>query len=222
MPQISRIEHLPNEHFYKVYVDNEFCCKVRERIFPAVEIQVGSEITCKELREREKYHWKFAYGPKSWEEENVRLRAVTEFISNLDSELRIKAIGFGAGKVEFIAAHPDEPGAPDLEVSYGSEERRLMLVEVTGTINPRGGGYWIRPDKLKYAANHPEEDIWIILHFSDSGEGSFVFIKPDRGRKYPVSPKNIRGATELYVIFNSRSPEFKSYTFFKEHLLAKI
>lgn len=97
----------------------------------------------------------------------------------------------------------------------------MLLVEVTGTEVMRGQTYWVRPDKLNYAKNHPTEDVWLILHYMQPVE-KYVFIKPNLSKNYTVSKKIIRESTELYIEFSDSDDEVVSQEEFKEHLSQKV
>jgi len=229
VPKITKILHRPSIEPEKegrvwIYVDNEYCCSVRTRIFPAMNLHEGDEIlSCENIKEREKFFWKKVYGPDSWEKEKVRIGRVKNIIEGIDPRVSVKITGFGADSTEFIAEHPPESGKPDLEiVSKQNIQLTLMQVEVTGTEMMRGtAAYWVRPDKLNYAINHPDEDIWVILHYAMPKE-RFVFIKPDLTKKYPRAEKRIHGATEHYVEFFDSSSEVVSQAEFTTHLKNKL
>ena len=207
MPRITKITYMDDRDKHWVFVDGEYCCSVRGRTFPALDLRVGQEISCAEIEEMEKFHWKRAYGKASWEAEKVRLDRVKQLIEMIDPRLSVHVTGFGADTDEFIAEHPDEAGAPDLEVREG--DRVLALVEVTGTKRFRGGTpltYWVRPDKLEYARNHPEQDVWIILHYAEPTE-QIVVIRPDNTKEYMASEEVIGNATEHFVTFTDSDPE---------------
>ena len=222
MPTITKIAPRPERERVWVYVDGQFCHSIRERTFPAMGLHVGRQISCDEIKELEKFHWKHAYGEAAWQKEKVRLQKVKALIEAVDQRLAVNITGFGAGTDAFIAAHPKESGKPDIEVAAKDNARAILLmVEVTGTEAMRGSDYWIRPDKLHYAQNHPDEDVWIILHYA-MPEERFVFIKPDASGAYPVTQKTIRGAAERYVVLDDRAPEIRRQKDFEAHLKTKL
>lgn len=186
MSKITKIQHMADRQRYWIYVDGDYCTSVRERTFPALNLTVGQEVTCDDIKELETHHWKHTYGAAAWQKEKVRLDKVKALIEQMDPRVETKIVGFGADSEEFIEGHPSEAGKPDLEVCTRQESILVMLVEVTGTERMRGTTYWVRPDKLNYARNHPDEDVWLILHFAQPHE-KFVFIKPDNGCDYPVA-----------------------------------
>jgi len=224
MSKITKIEHKADRDRVWIYVDGQYCCSVRARTFPAMRLQVGQEITCAEIEEREKFHWKNTYGPDAWNKEKVRLDRVKTTIEAFDSRLSVRVTGFGADTNEFIPLHPEEAGKPDLEVGVKGENRLLALVEVTGTEHFRGGHpptYWVRPDKLAYAKNHPEHDVWIVLHYAEPKE-IIVVIKPNNQFEYPVQKFKIRDAIENYIVFSDDDPECIGLETFARHLIDKI
>ena len=95
------------------------------------------------------------------------------------------------------------------------------MVEVSGTESKRGDDYWVRPDKLEYASSHPEQDVWIVLHYSQPEE-TVVYIKPDPQRQYPVTEVKIRGAIERFVFFSDGATEVVDAGVFASHVLKKI
>lgn len=224
MSKITRIEHKTDRDRVWLYVDGQYCCSIRARTFPAMRLQVGQEITCAEIQELEKFHWKIAYGQVAWDKEKVRLDRIKAVIEGFDPRLSVRVTGFGADTNEFIPLHPEEAGKPDLEVGVKGENRLLALVEVTGTERFRGGNpptYWVRPDKLAYAKNHPEQDVWIVLHYAEPEE-IIVVIKPNSESKYPVEEIKIRDAIEYYIVFSDNDPECTGLDTFSRHLIKKI
>ncbi|WP_228116780.1 hypothetical protein [Xanthomonas citri] len=224
MSKITSIEHKSDRDRYWIFVDGEYCCSIRARTFPAMGLHVNQEIDCAEIKARENFHWKSAYGEAAWDKEKVRLDRIKAVIESFDSRLSVRVTGFGANTSEFIAHHPEEPGKPDLEVGVKDENRLLAVVEVTGTERFRGDNpptYWVRPDKLAYAKSHPDQDVWIVLHYAEPTE-LIVVIKPDSAKKYPVENITIRESIERYVIFSDNDPECVALDVFAQHLISQI
>lgn len=217
MPKITKIEYKPEKQRYWIFVGGAFCASIRERTFPAMGLTVGQEIDCQAIKDLENYHWKHAYGREAWEKEKVRLEKVKNLIESLDARVAVRVVGFGADHAEFIAAHPEEAGKPDMQVLTKQGSVLVLLVEVTGTETMRGNTYWVRPDKLDYAKKHPDEDVWIILHYAQP-QDKFVFIKPDHGHQYKTVSKEIRDSIEYYVEFEDGSLGVKSQAEFARHL----
>ena len=221
MPRITKITYKPEKQRYWVFVDGVYCASIRERTFPALNLTAGMEISCDKVKELENFHWKNAYNKESWEKEKVRLNKVVNLIENIDTRLKANIVGFGADTTEYIKEHPEEQGSPDIEVVLNDTGVIIIFVEVSGTEFMRGESYWIRKDKIEFIQNHPEKDIWVILHYSNIDE-KFVFIKADLKKTYIVSSKTIKQATEYYVEFYPNSPELKSFQEFKSYLKNKI
>lgn len=221
MPRITEITYKPEKQRYWVFIDGVFCTSIRERTFPALNLAAGMEISCEKIRELENFHWKNAYNKESWEKEKIRLNKVVNLIENIDIRFKANIVGFGASTTEYIKEHPDEPGSPDIEVVLNDTGVIIIFVEVSGTEFMRGESYWIRKDKIEFIQNHPEKDIWVILHYSNIEE-KFIFIKADLKKTYAVSSKTIKQATEYYVEFYPNSPELKSFQEFKSYLKNKI
>ena len=222
MARVTKILHKTDRQRYWVFVDGEYCTSIRERTFPAIGISVGSELSCDEIKQLEKFHWKNQYGEKSWENEQIRLDRVIEIIQGIDSRVAVKKIGFGADTTKYIAAHPEESGKPDLEVVLRDDNKvRILMVEVTGTENRRGSDYWVRPDKLAYCKNNPDEDVWIVLHYKNPKE-LVVFLKPSVSKSYEHTEIRIRQSIEHYVVFSEDSPEVCTFEQFAEYVLEKI
>lgn len=218
MPRITEIRYKSDRQRHWVFIDGDFCTSIRARTFPALNLTEGMEITCQEVKDMEKFHWKRQYGPASWKREQVRLDRAEQVIAEVSQRLGTKIVGFGAGSTELIEEHPEESGSPDLDVFCDGE--LLMKVEVTGTEVKRGRDYWVRPDKLKYAQNHPETEVWIMLVYHLPRE-HIVVIRPEPGKQYEPETKTIRGSDELYVVFKKSSPEVISLAAFQAHLLEK-
>lgn len=221
MPTITRIEYKADRERYWIFVDDEYCTSIRARTFPALDLAVGKTISCEQIKELESHHWKHAYGQSAWDKEKIRLGKVKELVESFDSRVFVDIVGFGADTNKFISGHPTESGKPDLEVKLRDDGRIILLVEVTGTEFMRGTTYWVRPDKLKYAENHPTEDVWLVLHFLKPVE-KFVFIKPNPKKRYAVSEMNIRGSIELYVEFSDSDQEVVPMESFRNHLVMKV
>jgi len=233
MPKITDIKAScattsnPDDHRVRVFIDGEYCTSIRARTFKGMQenegIDIGSDISCQALKDKDNFYWKQAYGKDSWEKEKVRLNKVKLFVEAVSSDIEVFTVGFGADSDAFIERHPEMAGAPDLEVRVRNEDLILLLIEVTGTEAMRGDPtcYWVRPDKLKYASMHPDEDIWVILHYSKPVE-KFVFIKPTHGKTYKYVSVSIRGAGERMVEFRDSDPEVKSEYEFRAHLLGKV
>lgn len=219
MPRITRISpQQSNPERLNVFIDGHFCCGIRQRTFQAMKLAVGSEISCEELKEKENFFWKQAYGQEAWQKEKVRLERVKAMIEEMDDRLMVRVVGFGADTNQLIARHPDEKGKPDLDVVLKSAPDSVLLkVEVTGTEQRRGAGYWVRPDKLEYAENHPKEDVWIVLHYALPTE-EIIFIRPEPHKKYECHRIEIKGAGEIMCVFQEGDPELKTPVAFAAHL----
>lgn len=221
MPIITDIVYKPEKEKYWVYVDGVYCTSIRARTFSGMDIKKGKEITCEEVKEMENFHWKNVYGVASWEREKVRLDRVKNRIECFDERIVVNIVGFGADTTAYIARHPSETGKPDLEIRMKDKNILLLLVEVTGTETMRGTDYWVRPDKLDYARNHPGEDVWIILHYANPEE-KFVYIKPDLARTYSTQSVTIRDSIERYVVFSCDDKDVLQEYEFISHLKGKI
>lgn len=68
-------------------------------------ISVGYEISCAELKEKEKFFWKESYGSDAWKKEKVRLGKVKGLIESISPLIEASVVGFGADSTEFIARH---------------------------------------------------------------------------------------------------------------------
>ena len=220
MPEITNIVHKPEKERYWIYVDGKYCTSVRERTFPALNLNIGNQLSCDEIKERESFHFKIQY-QDSWGKEKVRLNKVKQLIDSFDSRLEARITGFGADTTEFIQAHPEESGRPDIEVINKENGEVLIFIEVSGTERMRKGDYWVRPDKLAYAQNHATDDVWIILHYQDPQE-KFVFIKPLMNTKYNYNKVKLGETIEHYVFFNDDMDECKKIEEFHQHLLSII
>jgi ribosomal protein L20A (L18A) len=218
MPTITKINHWEKGDRYFVEIDGKPILRedgkkfsIRGNVFPGMKIKMGTEITCAQLIDFETYVYKRLYGPHSWEKEKVRINKVKEIIESIHPEVEVHIVGFGADSTDELSFHPEESGSP-------------MLVEVTGTERMREidkSEYWIRPDKLKYIENHPEKNIWILLHFAEPVE-LIAYIKPIRGKNYNIEIETIREVHEKYVKLTDTSEETKSYEDFKKELLSSF
>lgn len=62
MPKITGIVPKPTRKRIWIYVDGQYCCSVRDRTFPALNLQIGQEISCQKIQDLENFHWKYSYG----------------------------------------------------------------------------------------------------------------------------------------------------------------
>ncbi|WP_219017955.1 hypothetical protein [Shewanella algae] len=216
MPKITNIIFKDDRERYWIYVDGKYCTSIRARTFKGMNLTIGASLSCEEIKEMESFHFKNQY-KDSWEQEKVRIGKVSQLLSAANDKIRVNVTGFGADSNDYIKEHPDEQGKPDLELVLSGDEKVLMLVEVTGTTKMRGDAYWIRPDKLSYCQNHPEENVWIVLHYALPVE-KFVFVKPNGNKQYEHIVVNIKGTDELYVPFKDCDQEVYSYQQFLGHL----
>ncbi|RRO11070.1 hypothetical protein [Pectobacterium aquaticum] len=216
MPRITDIRYIQPKDRYWVYIDGTYCTSIRARTFKGMTLFVGQEISCDEVKEMESFHFKNQYQDK-WEQEKIRIQKVSQLITSINRNVKIEVTGFGANSNEIIKSHPEEQGKPDIEVSVSNSSDVIMLVEVTGTQHMRGNDYWIRPDKLSYCQNHPEHNVWIILHYAEPTE-KYVFVKPDAIKKYKYNVISINGTDEYYVQFNDSDEEVHSLQQFIDHL----
>ncbi len=218
MSKITKIEYKKDRQRYWIFVDQNYCCSIRERTFQGMDLFIGQEISCEKIKEMESFYWKEKYGKKAWEKEKIRLNKVKNFIELIDSRILAKITGFGADTTNYIRSHPKETGRPDIEIVLKDDQSVILLfVEVSGTEKKRGNDYWIRPDKLQYCQNHPDKDVWILLHYA-LPEEKIVFIQPNLTKKYHYIEIDIRNSKEYYVIFDDFSPETKSEEEFKSYL----
>lgn len=213
MPKITKINFDENKERYYIYIDYSYCTSIRERTFKAMNLSIGELISCEELKEKESFFWKEQY-KDTWKEEKNRLNRVKDLFNYYTPTFNVQIEGFGADSTEIIKEHPDEKGKPDICIYRSQTDLTpILYVEVTGTSFMRGTEYWVRPDKLEYAKNHPDDNVWIILHYLKPKE-KFVFIKPDLSKKYTYEKVNIRGADEYFVKFNDDFEEVVSLTEF--------
>ena len=56
----------------------------------------GQEITCDDLIELEKFHWKNTYRQIAWEKEKIRLEAVEALLKSINKQIVVNVTGFGA------------------------------------------------------------------------------------------------------------------------------
>ena len=221
MSRVTDIKHHQgnNKDRVYIYIDNQWCCSVRERTFPSLKVEVGTQIDCQTLKARENFAFKNAYAG-SWEKEKERLEYVEKWLSKyIKYELEIIQSGFGASSTEYIEEHPEEKGEPDLTVKVSGLNDPILFLEVSGTDFMRGTDYWLRKDKVEYIQNHPEKDIWVALVYLK--DKKIIWLKID-SKKYQVMEKIINGITEYYVVFEDGDFEIKSSSEFKSYIEQKF
>lgn len=207
MPKITRIsEQKANPEKFNVFIDGEFCSGIRKRTFKAMGLDVGSEISCSELKEKEDFFWKQTYAEDAWKKEKIRLDRIKAIVEGLNENIKVVVVGFGADTTALIKEHPDEKGVPDLNVLLKNTNELVMMIEVTGTEIMRGNDYWIRPDKIDFAKNHPDKIVWTALHYSMPSE-IIRFVKHIPGKKYKTVVRTINGADEIYCSFDDKDEE---------------
>jgi hypothetical protein len=205
-----------------VYIDNTFCTYIRQRTWLAMNLQVGSTIDCNNLKILENNFWKKLYGPSAWEREKIRIDRVIQWFSTYIPDVDIIPVGLGTdSNAYFENIHSKEKGEPDLSIRAKGFDIEIMALEVSGTEKIRESGYWVRSDKIDYIKNHPERDIWIVLHYQLPKE-RFIWLKINKDKSYPTQMINVKGAGEHYVIFHDSDPEICSSLDFKNHVLTKI
>ncbi len=82
MPKITKIDYKFDKERYYVFVDGTYCTSIRERTFPALNLKVGSEVSCEKIKELESFHFKNHY-KESWANEKVRLQKVQHLLRAL-------------------------------------------------------------------------------------------------------------------------------------------
>jgi len=81
--------------------------------------------------------------------------------------LSVVKFGFEAESDKFNPNYAEEQGIPDYIITNIDPN---ITIEVTGTNSKHvseKNAIWVRPDKVKYAENHPEVECW-LAHVIDS------------------------------------------------------
>lgn len=205
-----------------VYIDDRLCTSIRERTWLGMNLAVGSNISCKELKIFEQNFWKKLYGVQAWRREKVRINRVIQWFAKYIPQVEVKIVGLGADRNDYLEnIHSEEKGKPDLSIIVHNLRIELIALEVSGTEKKQGDDYWIRKDKIDYIKDHPERDVWVILHYKLPKE-QFVWLKIIPEKCYETKVINIKGADEYYVIFTNDAEEIKSSDYFKNYILAKL
>lgn len=88
-----------------------------------------------------------------------------------------------------------EIGEPDLEV--WRKKKHIAYIEVTGSwINIKGYHLFLRPDKVKWATQHPIPKTWTWFVYKDN---EFVKESMSAGQ-YQIVEKNFKGRIERYHV----------------------
>lgn len=218
----TSIIYLPHSDRYEIFIDNQPIMRVRGRTFKGLNLKVGDHITKDELEQRESFIFKTTY-QNTWVKEKERLNIVSDFIKSIDPQLIVEISGFGAQSTQLIKSHPKDKGRPDLTVYLNHYHNiAFVLVEVSGSERLLGGAsYWIRPDKIDYMRNHPQEDLWFALCYTQMN--ILIFIKPDLDKNYPIHKRVLHNnITEYYVEFYPNSPEVITKEQFAQYVRNKI
>jgi len=114
----------------------------------------------------------------------------------------VRSFGYDIGEYGFLASSdvyskesPNERGIPDLEVCKNN--KRICLLEVTGTSRNMRDDIWIRPDKFDYARNHPETDCY-LAHVEEINN-IIRFLKLEHAERFTLITPKIRGVQEKYI-----------------------
>lgn len=201
MSAITQFKNTTDQQRVFIFLDGQYATSVRRRTFDGLNLRVGQKITKDEIDLRESLYWKTKYSNNGgWERENKRLDRITQCLEFCDERFVVKKTGFGAGSTEFIAQHPELSGSPDLEVT-DAEGNLITCVEVTGTERMRGNGFWVRPDKIKWARDNPNKPFWLALHYSEPKEMMF-FHKPDPTKNYETTQVKIGADHERFIVLS--------------------
>ena len=225
MGKITKIKKQKNNpKRVSVYIDGQFCTGMEERVLRSLNLKVGDEINCEDLRREVKLFWKNRYKDK-WKEEKSRILTVIYKLKKfLKEDIDFEVFGFGAGSDKLIESHPVEKGIPDLAVVYkkGNFSYVLLFIEVTGTnfLNEEDD-LWIRPDKFEFAKRHSNMDVWIAHYINDLDLLRFISTKnlSDLGKPKEVT---IRNNKEEYLSIPVNHKSVQNIEQFIRYLQEKI
>jgi len=224
MPVITKVlsKQGTNKDRVYVYIDGKFCTSIRERTWIGMHLAVGSSISCEELKIFEQNFWKKLYGVDSWQREKIRINRVINWFAKYIPQVEVMPVGLGTDRNDYLEnVHSEEKGEPDLSIRLHSSEIEIIALEVSGTEKMQGNDYWIRKDKIDYIQNHPERDLWVVLHYKLPKE-KFIWLKFIPEKSYQTTVINIKGADEYYVILTNDAEEIKLSDYFRKYILAKI
>jgi len=210
MPKITSIINQKNPLRVSIFVEGKFWRGCTKRVAENLGLVIGKEIDKEETDRKINFFWKDLYQPKR-KDSSKRQEAIKSLIESWGYVVKI--IGFGANTEEYIKHHPKEKGGPDLEIEINDKK---ILLESTGCPSLRGEGLWIRPDKVEYAKNHPEKNVWVAHRIDVSNE--IRFIKLIEGKIYEAEEVDTGYSKELMVIFNTFDKEIKTKEEFKKYL----
>ena len=103
---------------------------------------------------------------------------------------KVTDYGHMTGSTEYTPEISRDIGRPDYKVE--GSRIRPFYVEVTGTFT-MPDTYWIRPDKIRWAAKHSDELSYLAFVASDTGEIQFIPFK----RVIPFIDHTIPYKTEI-------------------------
>lgn len=221
MGKITKVEFGKgkDEDRVDIHIDNKWCCRVRERTFPALKVELGTHIDCKTLKDRESFAFKNAYSG-SWEKEKERIKYVVRWLEKyIDYDLDYLLTGFGADSTELIFEHPDEKGEPDITIKLTGTDVTVLFLEVSGTDYMRGTDYWVRKDKIEYIQSHGDMDTWVALVYLPLKK--IIWIRVNLNKEYATVKQSINNIGEFYVSFDEGDEEVKTSEEFKSYLDAK-
>jgi hypothetical protein len=166
--------------------------------------------------------WKNRYAD-SWPTAADKEEKIRKIIEG-ECECKVEYAGLGAGSTEYLPGSAKsrgfKKGGSDLHITDTN-----IYIEVTGpnteTVDDEDD-LWIRPDKINYAIDHPENDHWVVhvlkrnfyirvVHINDKfkddfRKGHFFIARPPiRGvvETYTAVPADSEHVTEVETLFEA-------------------
>jgi len=222
MPKITQIKFNTMTKRVAVYIDYHFCLSIRDNIWQKMGLTNGSEISSIELKQKERIIWKNLRKTNALGNSKQALLRVQYWFSkhmpNLEAQI-----------IDFNLAQSDRP-SPESYPGIGSNQRirillkrtvtEIMTLEVASTEIRRGINYWIRAEKIDYAKNQYNRDVWIVLYCKYPNE-KLIWIKPLSNKQYQRE-ELISNTLSYFISFNFKSPEVYSSQNFCEYVQNKL
>lgn len=205
---------------YAVFVNEALQAMIRAPIFHALRLAVGQRISKEDLALREQQQVRVLLRDGASKRDTFRQRRVSELLQQCHPEITVEIEG-PTVSVASPAYHPKAEGKPDLTVRLRGGHLPVMAVEVAGADWRDGDTYFVRAERFRHALAHPDEESWIVLHYSQPDE-RFVFVRPLPGHDYAGRERLLGSRVDRFVELNDPSPEVQTQEQFAARLDACV
>jgi len=216
MPKITQIRRDKTTNRVSVYIDYRFCMSIRENVWQEMGLAENSDISCVELKQKERALWKQISKAQAIENSKQALLRIQQWFNKYLPNVEVRVIDF---RLSDSSSARGYLGRNDQNISLLHKETttEIMTLEMASTEISRGINYWVRADKIDYAQNL---NSWVVLYYKYPIE-RLIWIKPLPAKKYKPQ-ELIANIKPYYVSFNEKSPEVHSEQDFYKYVQNKI